>query len=135
MCVAVAFHQRLAFRKFQSEGVVLRRDLQELLQPRFDARIFDLVTQAAASETSEGSDATQQREAADARRRNAATGGESDQGAVRAGRCQQAPAQAGRQCAADFLNPRLHELAHFDEVFRAGLYLASNAFARGRAES
>src|ERR1700689_693839 len=128
MRIAVALHQRLALRKLDGEGLVSRSNLRDLFQPRLDALVLDLVTQAAAPEAPEGGDAAQQSKAADARGRNAPSGRESREHTTRARRCQQTPAQSGGQSAADFLHAWFHEFAHLDEVLRLRLHLASNAF-------
>ncbi len=53
--------------------------------------------------------------------------------AARARRCQQTPAQSGGQRAADFLHPRFHEFAHFNQVFDGRPSLRAECVPRGRA--
>src|SRR5580698_7342778 len=101
MRVAVALHQRLAFREFHGQLVVSRGNLCDLVQPRFDALVLDLVPQAAASEAPQGGKSAEQCKAADARGRNAASTCKSSQGALGARRGLQSSAQPGGQSAAD----------------------------------
>ena len=42
MRVAVALHQRLAFREFHGQLVVSRGNFRDLVQPRFDALVLEL---------------------------------------------------------------------------------------------
>ncbi len=126
--VAIALDQAAAVDGFDGQRVVARRQPGDQVQPLPQARGLGLVAQRAAAEPPHAGQRVQHQEAAQRAALHAAPAAQTarDETAEGLGALQPA-AQPGRQRAADFLQPRVHEFGGVDQLVRTRAHFLAHA--------
>ncbi|MNR20237.1 hypothetical protein D3C85_1370680 [compost metagenome] len=128
MRVAVALDEAAAVDGLDRQRVILRRQPGDQRQPLLQALGFDLVAQRAAAKAPHAGQRVQHQEAAQGAALHAAAFAQAafDKAAERLGAFQPA-SQPGGQGAADFFQPRVHELRQVDQLVRTRAHFLAHA--------